>query len=107
MRKISFLLLLFLIPSVSFAMGAPPSGTPESVAGVEFVREIGFPGSGVGQFYYPCDVYVSTFGDISTGLGNLFVADSGNSRIERLDESGYFVYQFGQFGADPDRKSVV
>jgi len=98
MRLTAALLILF-VPAVSFAMGEIPS-TPEVVTGVEFVREIGFPGSGVGQFYYPNDVCVSVFGDISTGLGNLFVADTGNQRIERMDDDGDFVYQFGQFGTD-------
>lgn len=81
-----------------FAMGEIPSTTEVVNPTVEYVREFGLPGSGERQFYYPQDVKASIIGDMETGLGNLFIADTGNNRIQRLDQDGGFVYQFGGFG---------
>ncbi|MGB9613650.1 MAG: hypothetical protein ACPL4K_05725, partial [Candidatus Margulisiibacteriota bacterium] len=97
----SFFILPFtFICSSVFAMGEVPSTREVVVPRVEYVREFGLPGSGERQFYFPRDVKVAVVGDLETGLGNLFVADTGNNRIQRLSEDGAFVYQFGGFGTN-------
>jgi len=49
-------------------------------------------GSGDGQFFSPRDVAV----DLS---GNVYVADSGNDRIQKFDSSGTFLTKWGTNGA--------
>jgi len=97
-KTISTILFVLLFSSISYAMGATP-GTPEVLhPNVEYVGSIGYAGSGDGEFYYPKDVYASIKGDLSTGIGDIFVADTGNERVQRLKPDGEFVYQFGGFG---------
>lgn len=102
MRKLILLfvicLLSFVICRAAAAMGEVPKTTTVATPTLEFVKEFGLPGSGDKQFYYPQDVKVAVIGDIETGLGDLFVADTGNNRIQRVSEDGRFVYQFGGFG---------
>ena len=52
---------------------------------------IGSRGSGDGQFSYPCGVSIK--GDV------LYVADSGNHRVQKLTSSGKFLHKFGQQGS--------
>ena len=48
-------------------------------------------GSGDGQFRYPCGISIK--GDV------LYVADSGNHRIQKLTSRGEFIHKFGQEGS--------
>eukprot|EP00731_Ephydatia_muelleri_P007876 Em0004g214a len=48
-------------------------------------------GSGDGQFSYPCGISIK--GDV------LYVADSGNHRVQKLTSSGKFLHKFGQQGS--------
>lgn len=95
------LISLLFIVQTSFAMGdiatRQPTWEGEGVS-IKFVRSFGLPGKLPGHFFYPSDVFASVSGDLSTAIGDLFVADSGNERIERLEDDGDFIYQFGQFG---------
>eukprot|EP00731_Ephydatia_muelleri_P008540 Em0004g878a len=52
---------------------------------------IGCSGSGDGQFSYPYGVSIK--GDV------LYVADSGNCRVQKLTSSGKFLHKFGQQGS--------
>jgi len=89
------------LTSLTLAMGELPTRQPtwegEGVK-IEFVRTFGLPGKLQSQFFYPHDVAASTTGDLSTALGDLFVADTGNERIQRVEDDGDFLYQFGRFG---------
>eukprot|EP00731_Ephydatia_muelleri_P035524 Em0132g3a len=51
---------------------------------------IGSSGSGDGQFSYPCGVSIK--GDV------LYVADTGNHRVQKLTLSGKFLHKFGKEG---------
>lgn len=95
--------LSFVISGVAGAMGELPQTTEVVIPTIEFSREFGLPGSGERQFYRPQDVKVALVGDLETGLGSIFVADTGNNRVERLDQDGGFMYQFGGFGVDPGK----
>ena len=53
---------------------------------------IGSRGSGDGQFSYPWGISIK--GDV------LYVADSGNHRVQKLTSSGKFLHKFGQQGSD-------
>ena len=52
---------------------------------------IGSSGSGDGQFSYPYGITIK--GDV------LYVADSGNHRVQKLTSSGKFLHKFGQQGS--------
>ena len=56
---------------------------------------IGSSGSGDGQFSSPWDIFIK--GDV------LFVADSGNHRVQKLTSSGKFLHSFGQNGSGQDQ----
>jgi RHS repeat-associated protein len=57
----------------------------------EFVREFGGLGAGNGAFSEPVGIAVSS-------SGNVYVADSGNNRIEEFNSKGEFVRAFGSEG---------
>jgi DNA-binding beta-propeller fold protein YncE len=58
------------------------------------LNEFNLPGNADGQFSFPRNVAVGPDGDI-------FVADSGNHRIQVFDPQGNFVTTWGEFGEAP------
>jgi sugar lactone lactonase YvrE len=54
-----------------------PSGTTQVALGVCLVKEWGGPGTGKGQFVHPVGLAVDS-------SGNVFVADTGNNRIQKF-----------------------
>ena len=58
---------------------------------ISIVQSIGGPGDGNGQFQYPNGLDVAP-----TGI--LYVADTGNNRIQSFDANGSFLTQIGGFG---------
>jgi predicted membrane-bound mannosyltransferase/DNA-binding beta-propeller fold protein YncE len=65
----------------------------EPVTGPEGQVIIGKPGAGRGQFSAPAGLAVD-------GEGNLYVADSGNNRIQKFDGDGHFLGAFGTAGGN-------
>ncbi|MBI5095238.1 MAG: hypothetical protein HZB26_22740 [Candidatus Hydrogenedentes bacterium] len=59
-------------------------------------RRIGSKGSGDGQLFQPTNIAVD-------GDGNVFVSDTGNSRVVRFDSRGNFVKKVGEIGITPGR----
>jgi tripartite motif-containing protein 71 len=57
-----------------------------------YLATIGSAGSGDGQFNYPQNIAIDA-------SGNLYVADTGNNRIEKFDTNGVYLSQFGSFGS--------
>lgn len=59
-------------------------------------------GSGVGELKHPFDVAVD-------GNGDIYVADSGNRRIQVFNSSGTFLRQFGQgvLGSDSEVRGIA
>ena len=85
-------------PSTELSPGrdAAPAPAPGGFAGetpyeLQLERVVGTYGSGPGQMAYPEGVAVDD-------LGRLFVADTGNNRVERFDQAGVFLGEFGGFG---------
>ena len=62
--------------------------------------EVGVAGDGEKHFKSPDDIAFSSKGD-------LYVADSGNGRIVRLDANGHFVNQWGKKGKGPGEFSTA
>jgi DNA-binding beta-propeller fold protein YncE len=58
----------------------------------------GQPGSGPGEFDYPIGVAVD-------GSGNVFIADTYNNRIQKFDNNGNYLAQFGTSGSGPGQFS--
>ena len=80
------------------AMGESPPPVKTVRPTVSYVREYGLPGSGELQFSFPYDLDVALMGDLETGLGGVFVIDTGNNRVQRVSPDGDFMYMFGGFG---------
>jgi len=75
-----------------FHMSNPcPAGTTQVVAGVCFVTKWGTQGSGPGQFNQPRGISLDP-------SGNVFVADTGNHRIQKFTNTGAFIREWGQLG---------
>ncbi|MBF0544641.1 MAG: NHL repeat-containing protein [Candidatus Riflebacteria bacterium] len=58
----------------------------------KFYSSVGKPGRGERQFMKPCGIGWDPI------MKNLYVADTGNDRIVRLDPQGRFLAQYGGFG---------
>jgi len=74
------LVALFLVPSVC------------AEGGYSFLTTWGTYGSRVGQFDNPHDIAVD-------GEGNVYVADTGNHRLQKFDPAGTFITQWGALGS--------
>jgi tripartite motif-containing protein 71 len=57
-----------------------------------YLGELGAAGKGEGQFHLPWGLAVDALGDI-------YVADMGNNRIQEWDSRGKFLTAWGSFGA--------
>jgi sugar lactone lactonase YvrE len=57
-----------------------------------YVGQIGTSGSGNGELFYPWKM-------TKDALGNIYVADAGNNRIQKFDSGGNYISQFGTAGS--------
>jgi DNA-binding beta-propeller fold protein YncE/TolB-like protein len=71
-------------------IGVPSAGGTSSA--LRFAQVWGLVGTGMGDFQKP-------FGIAADGAGNVYVADTYNSRIQVFDTSGTFMKSWGQKGA--------
>ncbi len=67
------------------------NGNPPDAAKVKFPKTIGSLGSGRGDFNKPMDVAIDR-------SGNVYVADTGNDRVQKFGPGGKFLQEWGQFG---------
>jgi tripartite motif-containing protein 71 len=74
-----------------------PGGTSQAVSPPVFSSVIGSEGSEGGKFSHPQAVAV--------GSGNLWVADTGNSRVEEFSSSNGFIAAYGSSGTGVDQFS--
>ncbi len=79
-----FALFLAFLPSQAWAGGEPP----------HFILQWGSNGAGDGQFSGPHGIEVDT-------EGNVYVADTGNNRIQKFTSDGVFLIKWGSFGTAP------
>lgn len=76
-----------------FKLATPcPSGTTQIVSGVCFVKAWGTFGSGNGQFNIPTQVALDS-------SGRVYIADSGNNRIQVFRGDGLFIKSWGALGS--------
>jgi len=61
---------------------------------------MGFLWAGDGQFYYPSNVAVD-------GLGNVFVADQYDDRIQKFTSDGTFITKWSSYGTVDDQSSIT
>ena len=73
-----------IIPSIH-NLPAPP------ILGVNYIETIGRPGQGAGQFLQPIGLALDH-------RGQLYVADSGNNRVQVVDDEGNFIAEYGTHG---------
>ncbi|MFH1009486.1 MAG: NHL repeat-containing protein [Candidatus Latescibacterota bacterium] len=84
--------------------GPPPNPMPgggrepesEGTLSFRFLLSFGTFGSGPGRFIDPHGISVDR-------LGSVYVADTGNDRIQKFDEDGHFLDEIGGFGWDADQ----
>lgn len=89
-RMSSVLFLLFVL--LSLLLSSPSIAATESGDLPGFSLQWGTPGQGQGQF--------NGIGDLAAGpSGTLFVADSGNDRIQSFSENGAFLREWGARGS--------
>jgi DNA-binding beta-propeller fold protein YncE len=87
-KRTLFAFLFFFSP---MAAGIAVFGRDPSAGGVEFVARFGGKGDGPGQFDAPRALSVDP-------SGFLYVADTGNNRLQKFDPTGQFVAEIGGFG---------
>ncbi len=87
------LLLTAVVAVVLLAIGVGLAQPPSS--GPSFVTEWGSYGRGDGQFKEPSSV-------ASDALGNIYLADRNNQRIQKFDPHGEFITRWGIFGEEDD-----
>src|SRR5262245_37077203 len=81
---LAFLIAPCLDPGAATASIAPTTPT--------FLLKWGNSGGAPGQFAGP-------WGAATDALGNVYVVDSGNCRIQKFDRLGNFITQWGSFGS--------
>jgi DNA-binding beta-propeller fold protein YncE len=86
----------FAVCALTLALGAIPAH-----AIFLPLSHFGSPGSGAGQFQTPVGVAVDQ------ASGAVYVADSGNARVEKFDASGNFIAAWGWGVTDGTAKSEV
>lgn len=62
-----------------------------TILGVNYIEAIGQPGQGAGQFLRPVGLALDH-------RGQLYVADSGNNRVQVVDVDGNFIAEYGRHG---------
>jgi len=68
------------------------SALPPSTEKYSLIKKWGSPGTGNGQFRSPTGIAVDV-------LGNVYVVDSGNDRIQKFDRNGTFITKWGSAGS--------
>jgi DNA-binding beta-propeller fold protein YncE len=68
-----------------------PAGTTQIIPGVCFVTKWGSRGSANGEFKFPNGIAIDS-------SGNVYVADTGNQRIQKFGPGGNFIRAWGSFG---------
>ncbi len=68
----------------------------QNVITLDFLYTIGENGDGLGQFYRPQAISIDP-------AGNIYVADTGNHRIQRFDEKGIFLSYIGGIGTGKEQ----
>ncbi len=66
-----------------------------------FVSKFGSPGTAAGQFDHPHGIAVAFDLDQGSETDQIFVADTGNNRIQRFGVNGVFQLQWGTLGSGP------
>jgi DNA-binding beta-propeller fold protein YncE len=70
----------------------------EPISGFKFVRSFGSTGNGPGQLLHPRGISLDPSGFV-------YIADTGNHRIQKFDPDGRFLKEIGGFGWEPGRFS--
>ncbi len=87
--------------SIGFAaagVSAEKKPRPKLTVAFRFASAFGQKGGGVGHFHEASAIALDTF-------GNLYVADTGNDRIQKFEADGTYLSEVGTFGWDPGQFS--
>ena len=96
-------LILFLIcissTALAFTTQVSNSASGDTAEPYKFVTKWGSGGSEDGQFRNPEGVDVDS-------SGNVYVAEPGNSRIQKFDSNGMFITKWGSYGSKDEQFSL-
>lgn len=79
-----------ITPNVKAVPSIRPRIAP-TILGVSYIQTIGGSGQAAGEFLTPMGLEIDA-------LGQLYIADAGNNRIQVIDTNGHFIAEFGSFG---------
>lgn len=88
--------LLLLSCGTTRFEGQEPREIAQGQLELRFLQVIGSPGSGPGQFLNPQGISVDP-------EGSIYVADTGNDRVQKFDSDGNFVMEIGGFGFEEEQ----
>lgn len=79
-----------IVPNVDIVPSIRTRGSPP-ILGVSYIKTIGRTGQGAGEFLNPMGMVLDAY-------QQLYVADTGNNRVQVIDTDGHFIAEFGSFG---------
>lgn len=79
-----------IIPKVDLVPSIRTRESPPILA-VSYVKTIGRTGQGAGEFLNPMGIVLDAY-------QQLYVADTGNNRVQVIDTDGHYIVDFGSFG---------
>ncbi len=82
------------LAGIAIAAAVVVATAAPALAGFGWRAEFGSTGSGQGDLLFPADVAADNTSDV-------FVSDSGNSRVQRFSQAGVFEAEWGTQGSDP------
>ena len=92
-RRVRAVCVLLLLITISATVLVTPLPFVRACSRCDFLLAWGSNGSGDGQFGVPVGVAVDSW-------GNVYVADSGNARVQKFTGSGTYLAKWGSFGSE-------
>ena len=96
--RLSVLVFCISLGIATAGISGEKKPSPKLTVAFRFASAFGQKGGGVGHFHEASAIALDTF-------GNLYVADTGNDRIQKFDAEGRYLSEVGTFGWDPGQFS--
>ena len=90
-KSVIYLLIVALFGIIIYQISFCCSTAYSQETELRFIKQLGVKGSGEGQFTFPHSLTVDK-------LGNIYVGDTGNKRIQKFTPNGTFLTSWGSEG---------